>query len=150
MSGRQAEEREHAAHAHEVEREVDRGRRAGHFENDIDALAVGDGIDFALYLLGGHRADVEGVQVGEVMAGRPAPRSFERVIADVGDDNRARAAVLRNRGGHRADRTKAGDGDRLAGHIADGRRVDVVSERVEERADTERYVASEFYDVRGG
>src|SRR3954452_2091566 len=148
MSGGQAEEREHAAHADQIEREVDRGRRARHLEDDVDALAVGDGIDFALYLFGGHRADVEGVQVGEVVAGRPAPRGFERVIAHVGDDDGAGTAVLRNRGGHRADRTKAGDGDRLAGHIANGRRMNRVSKRVEERADTKRYVVAEFYDVR--
>ena len=88
-------------------------------QHDVDAVAVGDGIDFALHFFGGHRADVERVQVGEIVAGRPAARGLERVIADVRDDDGARAAVLRDRRGHRADRTEAGDGDRLAGQVAD-------------------------------
>src|SRR5687767_15751624 len=44
---------------------------------------------------------------------RPAPRGLELVIADVRDDDHRRAAVFRDRGGHRTDRTESGDGNRL-------------------------------------
>ena len=49
------------------------------------------------------------------------------------------AAVLGDRGGHRADRAEAGDGDRLAGEVDDLRRVHGVAEGVEERADAQRH-----------
>ena len=147
VAGGEAEQREEAAHAHDVERQVDRGRRAGHLEHDIDAVTVGHRIDGGLHFFRARRPDVEGVQVREVVAGGPAAGGLQGVITDVGHDDGARAAVLRDCRGHGADGAKAGDGDRLAGQVTDRRGVDGVAECIEERADAQRNVGAELYHV---
>ena len=129
--GRQAEQRDAATVGHVGDHVAERLGMAGHLEPDVEALAHAQ---LFLYLRQRRRTGVD-------REGDPrAAGQLEAVVADVGDDDVARARVPHHSCRHDADGAGAGDQHVLAEDAELQRGVHGVAEGVEDRGDLEWHV----------
>src|SRR6202140_3897938 len=105
-----------------------RARLAGHLEPGVESFFHAE---LFLHLGKGGGANVHGTRHADLA------RELQAVVADIGDDDMARADVTSHQRGHDPDRTRAGDQDVFGDDPKLRRRVYGVAERVEDRRDVE-------------
>lgn len=103
-----AEQRDFAAVIHRFQHRGECAGDAGHFQTHVEAFGHAE---FAHHVTQVFVRDVEGTRRAH-LAGE-----FQVIVVHICDDDIARANVTRDRRGHHADRTRAGDEHILADEI---------------------------------
>jgi hypothetical protein len=127
--GGDAEHRDPGAVAHVGEHVAEAGGVAGHLEAHVEPLRHAE---LLLHVGEFGGADIHGAGHAHRL------RQVEAVRVDVRDDGVARAGVVRDGGGHDADRAGAGDQHVLAEDREGERGVDRVAEGIEDGGNVER------------
>src|SRR5690348_6474127 len=136
-----AEERGASALAEHLKTLADTGGIAAHFEEDVDAVAVGGGENWRDGIGG---AGIENLVGAHLLSEGAAMR------VHFGGENRGGAASARDSDGHESDGAAAGDGDGLAGDFSSEHGVDGVAERIENGGVMFRNGGIDFPDVARG